>query len=612
MGSRVALEWVTINSQTAADLLDTFVGDTDLDGDVDSADLVLLVNNFGSSVGDWANRDLDNNGVVDAADLGQLISNLGSTGGNNNQTNPIQVIEHLFGYTGRMFDNEIGLQNNLNRWYDPVVGRWISQDPIGFAAADANLYRYVRNQSTTATDPTGLFLFPPLAGAGGIVVGGSTTVGGGSAVVGGGSVVVGAAGGVAIAGAGYCGFKIGQAIDNAGWNPFPSMAEGITSWLLTETNSLSQALEAVENQIGYLEALIDELESGHYSNPNKPHFGRTKANEAKCGKNNHARFEKEFHKKIQELQAELQRLLDKKKKAYQRRNLKMINLELSIPDIHERLQNLGTAAVDAVCPTFVRTLKVVLDQQARGANSSDEELVSLCALMSEQVPQDSAAAMFGRIYAELALYCRLNEHITDAIDCYELAITHAYFANDQIGEANLHTNLGDLYLTLDRLEAARFRFSTAATLRLQNDDLAALANSASSIGVLLYNSGDFGLATDAVLLGFVVETYLGDDFNARSSIRNLEFLAKESGSTNKLETSVSELQRHLNCHDAAAAAEHLFRRIETAVSEAMDESADSRLLVNLAHHIHLVMKADSPRSSASPSFPISKLKGLVR
>ncbi len=143
--------------QAGSDLLDTFVGDTDLDGDVDSADLVLLVNNYGSSVGDWAGGDLDNNGVVDAADLGQLISNLGSTGGNNNQSNPTQVIEHLFGYTGRMFDNEIGLQNNLNRWYDPVVGRWISQDPIGFEAGDANLYRHVGNSSTNATDPSGLF-----------------------------------------------------------------------------------------------------------------------------------------------------------------------------------------------------------------------------------------------------------------------------------------------------------------------------------------------------------------------------------------------------------------------------------------------------------------------
>ncbi len=55
-----------------------------------------------------------------------------------------------------MFDPASGLQNNLNRWYDPEVGRWISEDPIGFAAGDANLYRYVSNSPTNYTDPDGL------------------------------------------------------------------------------------------------------------------------------------------------------------------------------------------------------------------------------------------------------------------------------------------------------------------------------------------------------------------------------------------------------------------------------------------------------------------------
>ena len=56
-----------------------------------------------------------------------------------------------------MWDITTGLQNNLNRWYDPAVGRWISEDPIGFSANDANLKRYVGNQPLLWTDPIGLF-----------------------------------------------------------------------------------------------------------------------------------------------------------------------------------------------------------------------------------------------------------------------------------------------------------------------------------------------------------------------------------------------------------------------------------------------------------------------
>lgn len=44
---------------------------------------------------------------------------------------------------------------NLHRWYDPNLGRWMSPDPIGFAAGDSNLYRYVSNRSTSFLDPTG-------------------------------------------------------------------------------------------------------------------------------------------------------------------------------------------------------------------------------------------------------------------------------------------------------------------------------------------------------------------------------------------------------------------------------------------------------------------------
>jgi RHS repeat-associated protein len=63
----------------------------------------------------------------------------------------------LFMYTGRFTDNLTGLQWNLHRWYDRDIGRWMSEDPIGFGGDPWKLYRYVGNSPTSRTDPQGLF-----------------------------------------------------------------------------------------------------------------------------------------------------------------------------------------------------------------------------------------------------------------------------------------------------------------------------------------------------------------------------------------------------------------------------------------------------------------------
>jgi RHS repeat-associated protein len=62
---------------------------------------------------------------------------------------------------------------NRARYLDPTTGRWTTQDPLGFAAGDANLYRYVGNRATLATDPSGNLIFVPVLIIGGLLVGGS-------------------------------------------------------------------------------------------------------------------------------------------------------------------------------------------------------------------------------------------------------------------------------------------------------------------------------------------------------------------------------------------------------------------------------------------------------
>jgi RHS repeat-associated protein len=85
-------------------------------------------------------------------------------------------------FTSREFDFETGLYYNRARHLDPTTGRWTTQDPLGFAAGDANLYRYVGNRATLATDPSGnlaWFVAVPLV----MSVGGFTWLTGSTALV---------------------------------------------------------------------------------------------------------------------------------------------------------------------------------------------------------------------------------------------------------------------------------------------------------------------------------------------------------------------------------------------------------------------------------------------
>jgi len=61
-----------------------------------------------------------------------------------------------FKYAGMEFDSVIGQYYDRARYYDSATGRFMGQDPLGFAAGDANLYGYVQDEVTDATDPSGL------------------------------------------------------------------------------------------------------------------------------------------------------------------------------------------------------------------------------------------------------------------------------------------------------------------------------------------------------------------------------------------------------------------------------------------------------------------------
>ncbi|MBU6172524.1 MAG: hypothetical protein KGQ60_01900 [Planctomycetes bacterium] len=66
------------------------------------------------------------------------------------------AVDMLFAFTGKQFDEATGLQHNLFRWLDPSLGQWLNEDPIGFAAGDENVRRYVGNRVTSSVDKYGL------------------------------------------------------------------------------------------------------------------------------------------------------------------------------------------------------------------------------------------------------------------------------------------------------------------------------------------------------------------------------------------------------------------------------------------------------------------------
>jgi len=64
-------------------------------------------------------------------------------------------------FTGKPVSQTTGLYYDYKRWYDPAIGRFISQDPLAGHLSDPqslNPYIYTENTPTTYTDPTGQFI----------------------------------------------------------------------------------------------------------------------------------------------------------------------------------------------------------------------------------------------------------------------------------------------------------------------------------------------------------------------------------------------------------------------------------------------------------------------
>ncbi|WP_439623362.1 RHS repeat-associated core domain-containing protein [Gemmata sp.] len=65
-----------------------------------------------------------------------------------------------YGFQGFRYDATSRLNESRFRWYSPTLGRWVSLDPIRFAAGDVNLYVFVGNGPISGLDPSGLQAAP--------------------------------------------------------------------------------------------------------------------------------------------------------------------------------------------------------------------------------------------------------------------------------------------------------------------------------------------------------------------------------------------------------------------------------------------------------------------
>ncbi len=72
-----------------------------------------------------------------------------------NVTASTGTISNPFRYTNRDFDPETGLYYYRARYYDPRVGRFVSEDPVSFDGG-LNFYAYLANSPLDAIDPYGL------------------------------------------------------------------------------------------------------------------------------------------------------------------------------------------------------------------------------------------------------------------------------------------------------------------------------------------------------------------------------------------------------------------------------------------------------------------------
>jgi RHS repeat-associated protein len=164
-GNRVQSS-VSLNGGTATVTNFVYIGTT-LHATVNSSGTVISRYIAGQQPDQWLAR-VDNGGSVnwyltDHLDsIREIVNNAGteiygatydSYGNIVSQVNSSNI--DLMGYAGYQWDSNLSLYLSGARWYNPQTQQWMTQDPTGLSAGDEDVRRYVGDDPTTLTDPTG-------------------------------------------------------------------------------------------------------------------------------------------------------------------------------------------------------------------------------------------------------------------------------------------------------------------------------------------------------------------------------------------------------------------------------------------------------------------------
>ena len=111
---------------------------------------------------------LDNAGMVVAKYVYDAWGNHAILDANGTDLTSGVGVLNPFRYRSYYYDEETDLYYLQTRYYDPEVGRFISQDDVSYLAPDSinglNLYAYCANNPVMNIDPTGTFLLSFLVG----------------------------------------------------------------------------------------------------------------------------------------------------------------------------------------------------------------------------------------------------------------------------------------------------------------------------------------------------------------------------------------------------------------------------------------------------------------